>query len=186
MEATKVTVGERLRELRIERGLTLEQVAEAAGLSKSYISQLENDKSNPSLNSLQAIMRVYELPLAVLFEHPETHSVLSVVRASQRKTYALPDSAVRREFLTPDTRRKLEAVLTIAEAGEDSGQTPFSHEGEEFGLVLSGRLKFCVGSESCILEEGDSVYFDCSLPHRWESIGDTPAAAIWVMTPPSF
>ena len=180
-----MTVGTKLRELRHERNLTLEQVAEAASLSKSYLSQLENDNCNPSLNSLRAVMNVYRLPMAVLFEYPDAQPTIAVVRKSRRKTYTLPDSVVRREFLTPDTRRKMEAVLTVSAAGEASG-VAFSHEGEEFGIVLSGKLKLYVGKESCVLEEGDCVYFDCSLPHHWKSIGDVPAEVLWVLTPPSF
>jgi transcriptional regulator with XRE-family HTH domain len=180
-----VSIGKKLRELRVERNLTLEQVAEAASLSKSYLSQLENDHSNPSLNSLRAVMDVYGLPLAVLFEYSDTHPTIAVVRKSKRKTYTLPDSVVRREFLTPDTRRKMEAVLTVAGVGETSGAV-FTHEGEEFGVVLKGKLRLHVGEVSCTLEEGDSVYFDCSFPHHWENIGDVPAEVLWVLTPPSF
>lgn len=180
-----MTIGTKLRELRVERNLTLEQVAEAASLSKSYLSQMENDNCNPSLNSLRSVMSVYGLPLAVLFEYTETQPALSVVRRAKRKTYNLPDSVVRREFLTPDAQRKLEAVLTTAGVGEASGAV-FSHEGEEFGFVLRGTLRLCVGEVSCVLEEGDSVYFDCSFPHHWESIGQVPAEVLWVMTPPSF
>ena len=181
-----MSIGEKLRELRTERGLTLEQVAEAAALSKAYISQLENDKANPSLSSLQAVVGAYKLPLAALFEYDDGRPALMVVPKDQRKTYTLPGSDVRREFISPDTRRKMEAVLTVAQPGVNSGPNPFMHEGEEFGLMLRGRLKLYVGDKSCILEEGDSVYFDCSLPHSWENIGDTPVETLWVITPPSF
>jgi transcriptional regulator with XRE-family HTH domain len=181
-----MTLGERLRELRVERKLTLGEVAEAAQISKSYLSNLENDRSNPSLSILKAITNHYQVPLAALFEYTASKRPMTVVRKNQRKTYRLPDSAVQREFLSPNVQGKLEAVLTIAERGETSGTIPFVHDGEEFGLILEGCLKYYVGNETCVLEEGDSIYFDCSLPHGWENIGDGVARAIWVLTPPSF
>lgn len=181
-----MTLGEKLRELRIQRKMTLGEVAEAAQISKSYLSNLENDRSNPSLATLQAITNHYEVPLAALFEYTASKRSMTVVRKNQRKTYRLPDSAVQREFLSPNVQGKLEAVLTIAERGETSGPEPFAHEGEEFGLILEGCLRYYVGNESCILNEGDSIYFDCSLPHRWENIGEGIAKAIWVSTPPTF
>jgi transcriptional regulator with XRE-family HTH domain len=181
-----MTLGERLRELRVECKLTLGEVAEAAHVSKSYLSQLENDRSNPSLSILQAITQVYQVPLAALFEYTAALPTVAVVRKSQRKTYRLPDSAVQREFLSPNARGKMEAVLTTADPGENSGPKHFAHEGEEFGLVLEGKLRYHVGNETCILEEGDSIYHDSSLPHGWENIGEGVARAVWVVTPPSF
>jgi quercetin dioxygenase-like cupin family protein len=166
--------------------MTLGQVAEAASISKSYLSRLEGDRSNPSLATLQAIMRVYQLPLAVLFEHPLAKPPVAIVRKTERKTHMLPGSDVRREFLSPDANRRMEAVLMTAQPGEATGLRDFSHQGEEFGLILEGRLRLNVGNEACILEQGDAVCFDCSIPHGWESIGDTAAKVIWVVTPPAF
>lgn len=181
-----MTLGERLRELRVERKMTLGEVAEFAHVSKGYLSQLENDRSNPSLSILQAITHVYQVPLAALFEYTVALPTVSVVRKSQRKIYRLPDSEVQREFLSPNVRRKMEAVLVTADPGENSGPGHFAHEGEEFGLVLEGKLKYYVGNETCILEEGDSIYHDSSLDHGWENIGEGVARVVWVVTPPSF
>jgi transcriptional regulator with XRE-family HTH domain len=181
-----MSTGQRLRELRKERKLTVDRVAAAASLSKSYISQIENDKANPSLGTLQAIMNVLQLPLAALFEYSADRPRIAVVRKAERKADTLSGSKVRRYFLSPDAQKKMEAVLVSAQPGMISGPNPFAHDGEEFGMILRGKVKLRVGDTTLVLEEGDCVYFDCNMPHEWVCIGDGPAESIWVVTPPSF
>lgn len=71
-------------------------------------------------------------------------------------------------------------------SGHSSGDEPYSHEGEEFGLVFRGRYEVEIAGEVYLLEEGDSIYFPSRLPHRVRALGDAPAETLWVITPPSF
>lgn len=180
------TLGRRLRKIRLEKGLTLEQVANRASLSKAFISQLENDKANPSLGSLKAVVGVFGLPVAALFGGLADDSEIAVVRKGQRKGFNLPESDVKFELLSPDTNRKMEFLYTTAEPGVRSSPRRFAHEGEECGIIIQGTLRLRVGDREFILEEGDSVYFPSNIPHDWENIGDVPVESIWVITPPSF
>jgi len=179
------TIGERLRELRLSHGLTLEQVAEAASLSKAYISQMENDKANPSLGTIKAVMDVFGLPLSELFIHREDSRRAAVVRRAGRKVIALPGSGVRYELVSPDTSRKLEIFQCIAEPGLLSKPEQSAHRGEECCIILRGKVRMRVGEQEYVLEEGDSIYFDSTIPHNWENIGNTPAELISVTSPPS-
>jgi len=185
MEGGSSTVGQQLRDIRHHRDLTLQQVAEAAGLSKSYISQMENDKANPSLSSLKAVMQVYGLPLAALFDGTRGQP-RHVVRRGDRRSFSHLASRIRYELLAPDIDRCMEPLLCTAEPGAVSRQRRFVHEGEEFGMILHGKLRLVVGEEEYLLEEGDCVYFDSRIPHDWEAIGDTQMQSIWVISPPSF
>lgn len=181
-----MTLGQKIRTLRQAQRLTLKQVADDCGLSTGYISQLEKDRANPTLGTLKALMQVFDLPLAYLFNGRDSENDVAVTRRTQRKTFSLPRSDVKFELLTPDTNRKLEVLMATAEPGVKSGSRRFLHEGEECGLVLSGTLKIRVGDEEYILEEGDSVYFPSHIPHDWENAGDQPVVGIWISTPPSF
>lgn len=64
-------------------------------------------------------------------------------------------------------------------------ETPYTHEGEECGVIIQGRLEFTIGNQTCILEEGDSIYFDASIPHRWRNDGKKDVHVVWAVTPPT-
>jgi transcriptional regulator with XRE-family HTH domain len=181
-----MTIGERIRRFRLEKELTLDQVASRASLSKAYISQMENDKANPSLTSLRAVMAALDLPMSALFEGQSSESTVTVVRRGLRKKISIPSSSMVYELLSPDTQHDLEFIMTSAEPGEGTGSGPVIHRGQECGLVLAGTVKLWIRGEEHILEEGDSYYLESNTPHRWENVGDTVAELIWAVTPPSF
>jgi transcriptional regulator with XRE-family HTH domain len=182
-----MTLGERIRHFRLERGLTLDQVASQASLSKAYISQIENDRANPSLTSLRAVMAALDLPMSALFDgEPTSESAVTVVRRGSRKRISIPESSMTYELLSPDAQHDVEFIMTSAEPGEGTGSNPIIHRGQECGLVLKGTVKLWIRTEEHVLEEGDSYYLESNVPHRWENIGDTVAELIWAVTPPSF
>ena len=90
------------------------------------------------------------------------------------------------ELLSPDLNRKIEFILTSAKSGESSGSKPLQHKGEECGVIIKGKLEFYVGLEKYILNEGDSIYFNSELPHKWKVVGEEFTQTIWCITPPSF
>jgi transcriptional regulator with XRE-family HTH domain len=192
-------LGERLRELRKGRRLTLQQVATASGLSKAFVSQLESGSANPSLASLKRVGDALGIPLAALFEGfpngdpapggAETLGTARVVRKDRRKMIVWPGRRGPCSLLTPDLRGKLEVLLDVLDPGTSSGgedERCITHEGEEFGLILEGRYEITVGEQSFVLEEGDSITYPSRLPHRGRAIGDQPVRTLWVITPPSF
>lgn len=109
-----------------------------------------------------------------------------VVRRNQRKVLLYPASRIRNELLCPDLNRRVELLWVTAPAGSDSGDHLFTHEGEEAALVLKGRLEITVADQVEVLEEGDCIYFDSTLPHRWRNAGEGELQAVWMETPPSF
>jgi transcriptional regulator with XRE-family HTH domain len=193
-------LGHRLRDARKKRRLTLQKVADATSLSKSFVSQIENDQAKPSIATLKRIASFLEIQLADLFEDleqgaaprpgepagSEAAPLARVVRSDQRKALQWPGSTSKSQLLTPDLKRKLEVILTEAQPGDELEYEPYLHEGEEFGHVLSGRYEVTVGDEVYELNAGDSIYFESRHPHRMRVIGSKPAVTLWVITPPSF
>jgi transcriptional regulator with XRE-family HTH domain len=195
-----VKFGSKLREARKSLRLTIQKVADAAGISKSFLSQIENDQAKPSIATLKRIASFLNLQLAELFddtsktdaheggERTSGHAgpLARVVRSDQRKVLRWPGSRSTSHLLTPDLKRKLEVILTEWEPGEELEYEPYQHEGEEFGYVLSGRYEVTVGGEVYELKEGDTIYYQSHHPHRMRVLGSRRAVTLWVITPPSF
>lgn len=189
-----MNLGAKLRQARTKGGMSLEDVSVKSGLSLSFISQIENNKANPSIGSLKKITDALGMQFASLFENqPERENTYEgegkqvfLVRASNRKSMKMPGSDVEYYLLSPDLNRKMEFLLTIANPGVDSGKEFFSHYGEECGVVIKGRVEFSIAGKSYLMEQGDSIYFDSSVPHSWRNLGNVNAELIWVITPPSF
>jgi transcriptional regulator with XRE-family HTH domain len=188
-------IGQRLRAARRERGRSLQFVADEAGLSKSFISQLELGQSAASLGTLKRICAVLDIPVwALLDDAPEagaegdtpgSRGRVAVVRSQDRKVRRPAGSSTEISLLTPDLNRKIEVTLSVVQPGEGYGHEPYTHRGEEFGLVLSGTYEVTVDGVAHVLEEGDSIYLPSHLPHRTRALGDVPVTTFWVVTPPS-
>ena len=200
-------LGERIREERRKRRLTLQQFGERAGLSKSFLSQVERGLTEPSVSSLKKIAGQFGISVVQLFaenkngrgkmllqhfgknklnESPYAEDV-NVIRANLRKRFKLPASNITYDLLTPDLRRKLEILFVRAEPGEHSGDEPMVNiPGEKFVLLLKGKLEITVRDEVFVLNQGDTIYHPAHVPHSWRCLGQESAEIILVMTPPSF
>ncbi|GAX90509.1 helix-turn-helix domain-containing protein [Effusibacillus lacus] len=176
-----MNIGEKIRKQRKLLGLTINDVAERVGVSTSLISQIENDKADPSLVTLKKIVHVLQIRFADLFN--DESSMSPVVRKDQRKKIVLGKNAgIVQELLAPDIKRNLELLLITYKEGESS-EGVLIHQGEECGLVLEGRLELTIGTDVYELEEGDSVYFNSDIPHSFKNIGKGPLKLVWIITP---
>lgn len=179
-------IGDKLRLSRQTKKMTIAQLSEQTGFSSGYISSVERGHVNPSLSALLKISSALDLDTGVLFEsRSHSNSAIQVVRKGERLTLVYPGSNFRYELLTRDlTMRKVEFIRVIIPVGKSSGTKPLTHDGEEYGLVLKGRIQLLLGDETYILHDGDSVSFQSTIPHSVINIGKTDAEAIWVFTPP--
>ena len=178
------TLGESLRQARRERAMTVEALAAAAGVSTGLISQLERGQGNPAFLTLRRLAEALHLPVAHFVQGPPTTGM--VVRADERKRLHLPDADLVYELLTPSLQGKLEVLRTQIPPGWTNESKPFVHEGEECIHLLSGRLHVVVGASGFVLDDGDSITYDASLPHWYANRGESAAMIIGVVTPPSF
>jgi transcriptional regulator with XRE-family HTH domain len=180
-------IGRDIRGLRKARGVTLAEVAEASGLSVGYLSLLERDRATPSIKALHAVSRALGVTISWFFEAndvPEEERDLVVRRARRRR---LDYSAgVVDELLSPNLTGALELLSCRFPPSASSGEEPYSHSGEEAGVVIRGRLELWVDGRTVTLEAGDSFGFKSELPHRYRNPGPDEAEVIWAITPPSY
>jgi transcriptional regulator with XRE-family HTH domain len=177
-------LGQKIRVLRLERALTLSKLARRSGVSVSFLSQLERGANQASIETLRRIVQALEVPLFHVFigEHEDP----LVVRRGARKRMAFPGSEAEYELVSPDLKRRMELVLVALQPGRATFKVAFSHPGEECDYVLSGKVRFEIGDRVEVLGEGDAIYFDCGIPHRFVNVGSTPAALLAAVTPPTF
>jgi transcriptional regulator with XRE-family HTH domain len=180
-------IGREIRALRKARAITLTQLAAASGLSVGYLSLLERDLSTPSIKALYAVSRALGVTISWFFEArdvPEEERDLVVRRARRRR---LDYSAgVVDELLSPNLTGALELLSRRFPPGASSGEEPYTHSGEEAGIVLRGRLELWVDGRFLTLEAGDSFGFQSALPHRYRNPGPDETEVIWAITPPSY
>ncbi|QYH36000.1 cupin domain-containing protein [Salinibacterium sp. M195] len=182
------TVGAMVHSVRKEMGMTLAQLAAKSDLSPAIVSQIERGKANPSFTTLAQLAHGLEIPVGRFFVgHTEPAS--PVVRGSDRRnlqgvTRESVGEAVH-ELLTPDQNGLIEAQWIVSPPGHDTSATPFHHGGEEFGIVISGKIDVYLDGEAHVLEAGDSITFNPAAPHWYINRYEEPCVAIWVSTPPT-
>lgn len=185
-ELAIAAVGRQIRALRKELGLTLDELSERSGISTGLISQVERGKGNPSFASLAQLAHGLDVPIGRLFHVAD--QVSPVVRKAERRSlspHGTDDGAVY-QLLTPSLDGALEVLWVETPPGHDTSATPFRHNGEEFGVLLSGRKDVYVDGVKYILEPGDSITYPSSVPHWYSNPGSEPAVSIWAITPPTW
>lgn len=178
-------LGGKIRELRQAENISIEQLSEKTGLSTGLISQIERGITGPSVASMWKIAKALNVSMHYFFDEIQEEN--PIVRKDQRKKIMLPNSNITYELLSPDLKnRKMECLLIEIQPGECSTEDLISHEGEECGYVIKGTLKVKWGNKEYLLNEGDSIYFDSTVPHRYVNPGEDVCVSIWSMIPPSF
>ena len=177
-------IGSRLKELRILKGLTQEELADRAELSKGFISQVERNLTSPSIATLMDILQCLGTSVSEFFsETPEEQIIFG------RQDYFVKyDAELKNEiqWIIPNAQKnRMEPILLTLEAG-GSTCPDNPHEGEEFGYVLSGRILLHLGDECHKVKKGESFYYPASCNHYLENPGKTPAIILWVSSPPYF
>jgi transcriptional regulator with XRE-family HTH domain len=176
------SIGERIKALRHKRQLTLAEIAETASLSVSHLSQIERDKTSPSLTTLTGIARVLGVSLRDLFEAGENQ--VHITRATyQPEDREVNPPASRLRLTNPEGGWSLEVHCSILHP-----QAPHMefepYPGEVLGFVLEGTLAIVVGDEQFELQAGDSIHYDANQSYRLCCRGDDPCTVIWCHSPP--
>jgi DNA-binding transcriptional MerR regulator/quercetin dioxygenase-like cupin family protein len=174
--------GQTFRRLRVQRGLSLAQVARATRVSVGFLSALERGQMRSSVATLQRIARFFKTNILSMFE--TNGDAQPLVRPSQRKVLQ-PSPEVRMELLAWGNT-SMEPHLFRVKPGGGSGES-YAHDGEEFLHVLRGEFEIWLHNQGHYrLKSGDSLYFESSTPHRWKNTGRSEAWILWVNTPPTF
>lgn len=176
-------IGTKLKKLRLSKKMTLKNIAEQVGCSIALLSQIENNNISPPIATLSKLSKVLEFKLGSLFDHEEDLR-FEVVRKGQKKNSSrfIP---IRNKkyphFHEPYFRKLHNKKMTpylINLCADIPDTTSFSHEGESFIYVVHGHLELFLDSQQIDLEEGDSIYFDTSLTHRYRCKNGTTATIL--------
>jgi transcriptional regulator with XRE-family HTH domain len=167
--------------MRIQRGLSLAQVAESVGISVGFLSALERSRMSASVSTLRKLARFYKTSILDFFDAAESNSRL-VPPHKRRVLEAGP--GVHMELLAWGNT-VMEPHLFRISPRAGSGES-YTHEGEEFLHVLRGQLQISVAEVEYRLKSGDSFYFESATPHRWFNPGRTETRVLWINTPPTF
>jgi transcriptional regulator with XRE-family HTH domain len=170
---SSVRLGERVRELRRRRGLTLNALAEHSGVSRAMISKLERGEKNPTLVVAAKVAEGLGVTLSQLAGVEDRREVIVVPKES-RMVMRDPETGFQRQLLSPSfAGRGVEFIRNEIPAGSSSGEFPPHRKGvEEHIVVERGSLRAIIGGEEYLLGEGDAVYFEADVPHRFDNAGE--------------
>jgi len=181
-----IDLGTKLRKIRKDLSLSISDLAKKTELSTGLISQIERDMVVPSVASLWKIAKALDVSIGYFFNEDKKLPIDPIVKRGNRKKIVTSSSNAIYELLTPDLNRKIEFLYITLDKDDCTGKELIKHEGEECGVVIQGKLLIKTENGDYILEEGDSIYLDSTVAHRYINIGDKSCVSIWAMTPPSF
>lgn len=179
------SVGARLRSLRLARRLTLRETAVRASLSESFLSQLERGQSGATIQSLQRIAAALGVDVSDVFASADSGRP-RVVRREARHLVAW-GTLGRKALLTPKPFEFLEVVAAEFEPGGSTGELAYTHgDSEELCVVVEGTVEVELDGELTVLNEGDSIHYRSSTPHRIVNPGPGRAEVLYAISPPSY
>jgi len=181
----RIDLGERLKAIRLLRRRTLKEVADAAGVSESFVSQIERGRSSASVATLQRLAAALGIEISDLFAADGLPRP-RVLRREARQLLVWGHLG-RKALLTPKPFHSLEVVAAEFDPGGSTGDEPYTHgDSEELLLVVRGRVHLQLGTDVYDLGTGDSVQYRSSTPHRVSNPGEEPTEVLFVISPPSY
>ncbi len=175
-------LGEKIKQMRNQKGLTQKELADRCELTKGYISQLENNLNSPSIATLTDILAALGSNLAEFFREESEEKIVY----SKNEFIEKNENGVLWNWLIPNAQKNMiEPVLVeLSEGAATAGDIP--HEGEEFGYVLEGKIVIVLGNKHHTCKKGEAFYYTASKPHSILNKGKGKAKFIWISTPPNF
>lgn len=180
---SSAAVGARLRFLRDMHGLSQRELARRAGLTHATIGAIERDAISPSIGSMLKIVESFPITMSEFFAIDPTSTAQVFFRAEELREGGSGGISVRQVGHNLKGR-PLQVLLERYEPGAETANIPYSHPGEEGGVVIEGRVEVTVGGSTQVLGPGDGYLFSSRLPHKFRNVGDTVAVVVCANTPP--
>lgn len=175
-------IGLKIKELRTLRGLTQLELASRCELTKGYISQLENDLTEPSISTLEDIL----LALGTNFKEFFSDTTDEKIVFSNDDYFEKEENGIITKWLVVNSQKnEMEPIYVQIEKGLET-ERDLPHEGEEFGYVLEGTIELVLGNKIYKCKKGETFYFISNKTHYIKNIGGNTAKLIWVSSPPNF
>ena len=179
--STRMEIGSKIRELRNQKGLTQEELADRCELSKGFISQLENDVTSPSITTLIDILQCLGTNLKNFFNDEQ---IVFHDEDFFEKTDAELHNKI--EWIIPNAQKNMMEPIRVTLEPGGSTYPDQPHEGEEFGYVLSGTVTIVIGNRSMKAKKGEAFYYTPNSEHYIKTNGKSGAVFLWISTPPNF
>lgn len=182
----ELLIGKKLKQLRTEKKLSIAELSRLSDVSTGLISQIERDLVVPSVTSLWRLAQALDTNINYFFQENAQEDQI-IIRNGEHRTIVMHDNSSYYKLLHPSKDdRQLDMMVITLKSGHIYDKKPIGHEGEECGYVLKGTLTVHLNGKDHVLEEGDSIYFDSSLPHKYINNGEEDCISIWAMTPKFF
>ena len=177
-----MSIGIKIKQLRVMCQLTQEELADRCELTKGYISQLENDLTSPSISTLTDILSALGTSLKEFFSEEDDEKIVFT-----EEDYIIKESDDQSLiWLVPNSQKnEMEPVLLTLEKGAET-TIDMPHEGQEFGYVLEGEIEVHLGNKNFICKKGETFYYTTNKNHYIKNIKTEQAKVIWVSSPPNF
>jgi len=178
----EIRVGDRLRGIRAQMGLSIRALSEMSGLNVNTLSLIENGRTSPSVSTLQQLAQSLQVSITTFFEtnHGEKKAVFQKNGSRPRAAFA---HGLMEDLGVGMPRYGAEPLIVVLNPNADSGKHPIVHTGREFVYCIEGQIAYTVDTDTYLLEPGDSLLFEAYLPHHWKNMDATPSRALLVLCP---
>lgn len=177
-----MNIGQRIKRLRVKNNMTLDELASRTELSKGFLSQLERDLTSPSIVTLGDIASALGLSLAQFFQDDPSEKVVF----NQNDFFTDEREGMTLHWIVPNAKKNVMEPLLIDILPHSVSFDVSPHNGEEFGYVVSGKLRLVLDGQETVLKKGQTFYLKGTHAHYLKNDTDKPAAVLWVSTPPIF
>ncbi len=184
-----IQVGAKLKELRGKKKLSIAALSEASQVSTGLISQIEHDKVVPSVVTLWRLSQALDASISCFFEEAEAPLHYVLKKGTQRILLTDKGNTEYTLYTPTDPQRLIDMCKVVIQPGqtvEEDSMSLVTHEGEECGVVLEGQMTIRIRDQEIVLDEGDSITFKSTEPHKYLNRSDRPCVSIWNMTPTFF
>jgi transcriptional regulator with XRE-family HTH domain len=180
---SEAEINKKIKQYRVEKGITLQRLAEMTHLTKGYLSRIENSLKAPPISTLVTISKALNIRISEVLGEMEENIPITVSKGSDRQTVSKHESYAYEALAHAFPNKHMEPwiLTTTTKVGE---RRIFEHQGEEIVYVLEGRIKFFHGDQEFILEQGDCIYFDSGKPHGSTCLGNKDARMLVVIYSP--
>ena len=177
--------GEKLKQLRTRAGLSQRALAKIVGLSNGTISVIESGEQDPTVGLLKRIIEGLGTSMSDFFGEPALEE--NRFFFPKEELVDIGSGGIEYLQISRDLRGKaIQLIMERYAPGSDTGPTKITHEGEEGGFIVSGRLEVSIGPHQRTLGPGDAYYFPSTVPHKFRNVGDEPCMLVTACTPPTF
>ena len=175
-------LGKKIKQMRNQKSLTQEELADRCELTKGYISQLENNLNSPSIATLTDILSALGSNLSEFFQEEQEEKVVF----SKEEFFEKDSDGVLLKWLIPNAQKNMMEPVLVELAENVSTPMDIPHEGEEFGYVLDGKITIELGNKRYVCKKGEAFYYSASKPHGITGKGKGKSKFLWISTPPNF